>query len=46
MSELFYHCLISHPSKITLQVILIRLKANAEELLTEEQAHFGEAGAQ
>ena len=32
--------LISHPSKIMLQVILIRLKAKAEELLVEEQAGY------
>ena len=32
--------LISHPSKIMLRVILNRLKSQAEELLSEEQAGF------
>ena len=32
--------LISHPSKIMLRVILIRLKVKAEELLAEEQEGF------
>ena len=32
--------LISHPNKILLWVILSGLKANAEELLAEEQAGF------
>ena len=32
--------LISHPSKIMLRVILNRLQAEAEELLTEEQTGF------
>ena len=32
--------LISHPSKIMLQIILSQLKAKAEELLAEEQAGF------
>ena len=32
--------LISHPSKIMLQIILNRLKTKAEELLAEEQAGF------
>ena len=32
--------LISHPSKIIIQVILNRLKAKAEELLADEQTGF------
>ena len=32
--------LISHPSKVMLRVILNRLKAKAEELLTTNQADF------
>ena len=32
--------LISHPSKVLLQIILSRLKAQAESLLAEEQAGF------
>ena len=38
--------LISHPSMIMLQVILNRLKAKAEELLTEEEAGFHQARTQ
>ena len=38
--------LICHPSKIMLRVILNRLKAEAEELLAEEQAVLDQAGAQ
>ena len=50
MSELSYHQpnqpsqqdhTPSYPSKIMLPVILNRLKAKAEELLTEEQLGFG-----
>ena len=32
--------LISHASKVMLKVILNRLKAKAEEIITEEQARF------
>ena len=40
MSESSYDSLISHPSLIVRQVILNRLKAEAEELLEQEQAGF------
>ena len=32
--------LISHPSKVLLQIILSRLKAQAESIMAEEQAGF------
>ena len=38
--------LISHFSKNILRVIVNRLKAKAEELLTEEQQVLDQAGAQ
>ena len=33
-------CLISHPSKVMLKVLLNRLKPQAEEIIAEEQAGF------
>ena len=33
-------CLVSHSSKVMLKVILNRLKAQAEEIIAEEQAGF------
>ena len=32
--------LISHPSKVMLQILLNRLKSQSEKLLSEEQARF------
>ena len=33
--------LISHPNKVTLKIILNRLKPQAEKIIAEEQAGFG-----
>ena len=43
-----YHAisLISHPSKVMLIILLNRLKPQAEEIITEEQAGFEQEGAQ
>ena len=38
--KLWYHQLISHPSRTMLRVIINRLKPKAEEVLAEEQAGF------